>query len=311
MSTEPLVTETITPRTYVFPSLSWGAIIGGTVAAIGIQILLSVLGVGAGLAIFTPSSDAHPAAAFSEDAAAVWTASALVALFFGAAIAGRFSNSLHGGFVHGILVWSLTLIISLLLLSVGTGVILGGAFKVLGEGIGIGGKAAASSVSETIKNGMTRNADLLGSFTDEAVQSVPTNSAPKAATRAKREIGFAVAKLFNPGNEDGFQTNRTAAIKALVDSTQVSEAEATQTVDEWTNSYQSLKVELDNAKNLAEQKARQTADEAAKSLSTAATWTFFGLLIGLLVSAGGGVLGAESALRRVKIATVTSQTPGV
>src|SRR6202012_3550600 len=95
-----------------FPSLCWGAILGGTVAAIGIHILLTTLGVAAGLATFSPMTDAHPTAAFSEGAAAVWSACALVAIFFGAVIAGRFSPSVPSGVVHGILVWRLTLIVT-------------------------------------------------------------------------------------------------------------------------------------------------------------------------------------------------------
>src|ERR1700749_750939 len=77
------------------PSLCWGAIIGGTIAAIAIHILLSTLGIGAGLATFSPLTNAHPSAALSEETAAIWSACALVALFFGAVIAGRFSHSLH------------------------------------------------------------------------------------------------------------------------------------------------------------------------------------------------------------------------
>ena len=98
----------------LFPTLCWSAIIGGTVAAIGIQILLSLLGVGAGLAMFAPMADTRPVAALSEEAAATWTACALVALFFGAVIAGRFPHSIQSGFVQGILVWCLTLIIALI-----------------------------------------------------------------------------------------------------------------------------------------------------------------------------------------------------
>src|ERR1700679_3900240 len=101
MNTEisPVTTETIANRPLCcgFPSLCWAAIIGGTVAAIGIQILLSLLGTGAVLAAFSPMSDARPAVAFSEDAAAIWSVCALVALFFGAVIAGRFSHTVHGG----------------------------------------------------------------------------------------------------------------------------------------------------------------------------------------------------------------------
>jgi len=290
-----------------FPTLCWGAIIGGTVAAIGIQVLLSILGVGAGLAMFTPMTDARPAAAFSEEAAAIWTGCALVALFFGAVIAGRFSHSLHGGFVHGIMVWCLTLIITLVLVSMGTGMVMGGALKVLGTSIGTGGKAVASAVGDVVKDGAKRSSDQIQSFVQEAVQSISTNAAPKATTRANREISFAVTKLFAPGNDVNSQTNRAAVIKALMDYTQVSEAEATKTVDDWTLSYNNLKTELDNLKTTAEQKAKEAADQAASNLSSAAIWSFSGLLIGLLVSAGGGVLGGDHALRRVKVLRETER----
>jgi hypothetical protein len=305
MNNEPsLVTpETTTNRSLCcgFPALCWSAIIGGTIAAIGIQILLSILGTGAGLAIFAPMTDNNAVKSFSEGAAAIWSICALVALFFGAVIAGRFSHSVHGGFVHGIIVWCLTLIISLLLLTAGTGLVIGGVLKVLGEGLGIGGKVVAAGTGDLVKEGVKRSSDQLGSFIDEAVQSVPTNAAPKAATRAKREIGFAVTKLFAPGNDIKSPDNRSAVIKSLGDYAQMSEADATKTVDDWMVSYKNLKAELDNLKPMAEQKAKVAADEAAHNISITAIWAFFGLLLGLLVSAAGGILGADHAMRRVKV----------
>jgi hypothetical protein len=305
----PVVAQTYTtqalqtPYSY-FPSLCWGAIIGGTIAAIGIHILLSLLGVGAGLAAFEPTTNADSVKHFSEGAAAVWTGCALVSLFFGAVIAGRFSKSLHNGFVHGILVWSITLIITLLLVSTGTGVVVGGAFKILGESVGMGTKAVASGLGDVVKEGAKRGSDQLTSFISEASQSIPTNAAPKDVARAQREIGFAVTKLFTPGNDVSSQTNRAAVIKALVEYTHVSEADATKTVDEWTTSYKDLQAEVANVKATAEQKAKETADETAQLLSSAGIWTFFALLIGMLVSAGGGVLGADFAVRQVKIKNI-------
>ncbi len=279
-----------------FPSLCWGAIFGGTVAAIGIHILLTALGVGGGLAAFTPITDSHPVANFSIGAAIVWTACALIALWFGGFVAGRFSHSLHSGFVHGILVWSLTLIITLLLLSMGTGMVLGGALNILGKGLGIGGKAVAAGAGEVAREGAKRSAVQLGSFIDEAVQSAPATATPKTATRAKREIGFAVTKLFAPDNDINFQDNRTPAIKALVVYAEMSEADATKAVDDWIASYKNLKAELDRMKSVAEQNARKAADRAATNLSCAAIWSFFALLAGLLLSSLGGSCGAKRAL---------------
>lgn len=310
MLNEPIIpsnTETITATAVrtVLPSLCWGAIIGGTVAAVGIHILLTALGVGAGLATFSPTTDPNPVGSFSVGAAIVWTICALVALWFGGGLAGRFSHSRHGGFVHGVLVWSLTLIITILLLSMGTGMVLGGALKVLGEGLGIGGKALAAGMSGVAEAGVKRGADQLGSFIDEAVQSAPTNAAPKEITRAKREIGFAVTKLFAAGNDLGSQDNRTAVTKALTSYAGMSEADAIKAVDEWTASYKSLQAELANLTKLADEKARIAADRAASNLSCAAIWSFFVLLIGLLVTAFGGSCGAKYALRHADSQLVT------
>jgi hypothetical protein len=284
------------------PSLCWGAILGGTVAAIGIHILLTTLGVGAGLAIFSPSTDGHPAAAFSESAAVIWSVCALIAVFFGAVIAGRFSHTVHNGLVHGIMVWSLTLVITVLLLSRGTGMVLGGGLKVLGAGMGMGAAAAGPGIGEVVKMGAQRNDGELSSFIDEASSSVPTNALPKASIRAKREVGLAVAKLFAPENDVNSAENRAAAVKALVDYTQMSNADAEATVDGWIASYKELKAELDKDKDAA----KAAADEAAHMLAVTGTWTFFGLLLGLIVSAGGGVLGADIAVKRVKALRLTT-----
>ena len=288
-----------------FPTLCWRAIFGGTIAAIGIHILLTALGVGGGLAAFTPITDANPIANFSIGAAIVWTVCALVALWFGGFVAGRFSHSLHSGFVHGILVWSLTLIITLLLLSMGTGMVLGGALNVLGGGLGIGAKAAAPAMSELAKDATSRNTAQLASFTDEAVQSAPATATPKAATRAKREIGFAVGKLFAPGNDVSSPENRAAAIRALVQYSEMSEADASRTVDEWIVSYKNLQAELERMKAEADKKARELADRAASNLSCAALWSFFALLAGLLASSLGGSCGAKRALMHVDVHRVS------
>ena len=280
-----------------YHSLCWPAVLAGTVAAIGIHLLLSALGVGAGLATFKPLTDADPVASISVGAAFVWTLCATVALGFGGLIAGRFSRCLHAGFVHGILVWSLTLIVSLLFLSLGTGMILGGAMKVLGEGLGIGGRAVAAGVSDAAKAAAWRSSSLLASFIQEAAQSVPTNAEPKAVTRAQREVGLAVTKLFAPGNEGNTRDNRVAAIKALMDYTQMSEVDSTKTVDEWIVSEHQLQVELDRQAAVVEQSAREAADVAARHLSHAAMWCFFALLIGLLAAAFGARCGARWGLR--------------
>ena len=91
--------------------------------------------------------------------------------------------------------------------------------------------------------------------------------------------------------------NRTAAIQAVTQYSGMSEADSAKAVDGWMASAKSLKSELDNLKATAEAKARAAADRAAHNLSVAAIWTFFGLLIGLLIAAMCGRCGAMCAVR--------------
>jgi hypothetical protein len=276
-----------------FPSLNWTAILGGTIVAMAVHFLLGTLGVGAGLAIFSPLTDAHPGENFSLGAAVVWSLCALAALFCGGVLAGRYSHSLHGGFVHGIIVWSITLIVTFTFAAVGTGTILGGALKVLGQGAAVAGQAAVGA-GQVAQDAAKRNETQTGSFIDEAVQSFPPNSAQ--ATRAKREVGFAVTRFFAPGNDVNSAENRRTLLQSLTNAG-MSEADATKTVDAWITSNRDLQMELAAIKSRAEEKARAAAEEAASHLSAAALWAFVGLLLGLLVSALGGSVGAQSAVR--------------
>lgn len=155
---------------------------------------------------------------------------------------------------------------------------------------------AAVGPGQLIKDATDRSSTQTGSFIDEAVQAVPPGSA-QVSTRAKREIGFAVTRLFAPGNDINSVENRRAAVQSLTNYAGMSDADATRTVDEWTNSYRELQKELGVIRARADEKARIVADEAASHLSAAALWSFVGLLLGLLVTALGGSVGARSAVR--------------
>jgi len=280
-------------------SICWRAILAGTTAAIGIQLLLTSLGLGAGLATFSPLNDNDPLERFNTGAAIIWSLCALVSLWFGALIAGRFSHSWHSGFVHGMLVWSLTLIITVLLLSKGTGMVLGGGLKLLAN-IGIAGVGVSAAQSDLDRDAVKQTTDELGSFTEEAAQSVPTNAAPKAITRAHRTVSLAVARLFATDSDLDSQPNRLAVVHALMESTQMNEAEANHTVDDWVDSYRQLKANLDDAKARAQQAAKAAADRASRQLSRAAIETFFALLLGLVVSAAAGSFGGRYAARHLE-----------
>jgi hypothetical protein len=85
---------------------------------------------------------------------------------------------------------------------------LGRAMKIHDEDLGISRQAVVFAEDDLATTAAKRSQDQLCSFVEEAVQSISTNAAPKAGTRAQREVGFAVTKLFAPVNAAAFPANR-------------------------------------------------------------------------------------------------------
>ena len=301
-STVPVTTYDNTYHRHLpfYRAISWGAIFAGAVSAMALQLLFTLLGGSIGLGIFQPMNDPDPLKNFGLGAAIIWSLCALVSLWFGGGIAGFFSNKANykSGAMHGLVVWCVVMVVSFGLVSLGVGLTAGGAVKVVGEGLGIGGKATAGAVSEAGKEGLQRNKDEVSSFLDEATSV--TNSSPTDNVRAKREIGLALTKLFAPENENSFTDNRTTLINALAQYDGMSQNDATKTVDEWIASYNDLKAQLKTAKDAAEQKAREAAEVAAHNLAWASAVSFVAFLIGLGVTMCGGKCGARSACRAYK-----------
>jgi hypothetical protein len=116
--------------------LSWGAIIAGLFVAIGVHLVLALLGVAIGMSAWNPAS---PGGVDGGDVAAgvgIWAAvSGLIALFVGGATTGRLAGVLNrkDGALHGAVLWSLTTVVLMWLMVSGLGFLLGGAFDVMGR----------------------------------------------------------------------------------------------------------------------------------------------------------------------------------
>src|SRR5262245_57805441 len=108
----PITRETIVERRQ--PQLRWSAVFGGTILAIGLWILLQVLGMGLGLAAVNTDNAGNLKGI--GIGTGIWTLIApLIALFLGAWLAGRMSGSRDKkiGAMHGGVIWALAMIIGL------------------------------------------------------------------------------------------------------------------------------------------------------------------------------------------------------
>jgi hypothetical protein len=117
--------------------LSWGAIFAGLIVAMVTQIVLSVLGLAIGLTVWDPGD----AAGSLAQGAGIWMAvAALVSLFIGGLVTGHLAGVLTvgDGALHGGIMWGLSMVVTLWLTASGAGMILGGAFQVVGTAAGAG-----------------------------------------------------------------------------------------------------------------------------------------------------------------------------
>jgi hypothetical protein len=294
----PLVSE-LTVTAEAPSKVCWGAILAGLSAALALQVLFMMLGAGLGFAIYSPLTNDNPVADLGTGAVVVQGISAVFSLWFGGWIAGRFAplGVRMTGWLHGFVVWCAATVAGVLLVSFGAGWVLGDLSKLVGGGLSMAGKPAAAlaeGATDTAKDALKQSTDTLGSFVDEAIGRVPASNAT-GSVRAKREVAFAVGRLFNPIQQANPTEARAVVVQALVEHTGASAAEAERTVAAWTASYERLKTDLAAAKEQAETKAREAAEKAANALAVFSLCAFVAFTMGALAAAFGGKHGAMCA----------------
>jgi hypothetical protein len=114
--------------------VAWGPIWAGVVCAVGVQVILLLLGTAIGLSVVQARAGDVPNA--MDVAAGIWwVLSSLVALFIGGWVAGFLAmpRSLQHGALHGFLLWCTVTALSAALLATAGGVLLGGGLGVMGN----------------------------------------------------------------------------------------------------------------------------------------------------------------------------------
>lgn len=280
--------------------LSWPAIIAGLVTTMALEVLFVMAGAGLGFAVFTPLTDTNPGANFGAGALVVEGVSAVVSLWFGGWVAGRFTpiGVRTTGWLHGFVVWSAATVVAVAVVSTGAGWAFSGLSKVVGGGLSLAGKpvaAAAGKATDSASDALQHSRSTISSFVDEAVSNNAPGATPASGIRARREVGLALGRLFDPSQRANTAENHAAAVKALVDYTGMSQADAEKEVSDWSDSYQRLQAEINDAKQQAEAKAREEANEASKSLSVFSLCAFVAFVIGAAAAGAGGRHGARVA----------------
>lgn len=307
--------------------ISWGAVFGGFIVALTTQVVLTVLGLGIGLATIEPASEGMPSGSALGMGALIWLiVSSLVALFAGGAVAGRLAGVpvRMDGALHGVLAWCLLTVLSLLMISTAAGRLLGmtsnlvsGAVSAVGQGVAAvvpddlsGVRAAAGQLGVSNSEQIRREfRELLrqtgkpalqpGSLRESADQTAAAaqSAGERAATqpaRADEEAERVLDTFLRQLSGTARQVDRQAVVNVLVARTDMSRTEAEQTVDNWVQTGRQAMAQVnqtvqDTGEYLAD-KAPVYAEKAASTASSAALWSFVAMLLGVLAAAGGGWL---------------------
>ncbi len=269
--------------------LSWGALFGGMFAALGVWLLLTVLGLAIGLSAIDPSRPA------STKIAGLTTGIAslivpLVALFVGGLVAARAAGIVDRatGAIHGAVMWSLATILGVVL----TGAVLRGVIDTAG---GVAGAAASAlgSAGPRFAHGVgIDTSDLVGPINERLLSEGKLPIRPERLQAAIRDsAGMAM--------QDG-QFDKDTFARALSDETGLSEAGASDIAD---RIEAQVRMQVDEM--------RRGALQAADATGHAMWWVFLGMTLSLASAVLGATIGVSRkqrmAARGVPIAVVEPQ----
>ena len=268
--------------------LSWSAVLGGVVLVVAMQILFAILGAGVGASVI----DSGPSAGgFGLGAALWWLASTVAALFVGSYVAARLGGvaDRFDGVLHGLVIWSVTLIATLYLLTSTVGGLVGGAFRTLG-GVASAAGSSLSASAPTLASAAGVTPETLESRAQAYLQPAPADPAAMTPQEAQKEIATAVPGLVS---ED---PSRVAQSKARIVAIIAAQEKITQ--PEAQARFEAAQARLEAARDETVTTAKAAANKAADGAAGVSFTAFAALVIGAIAAAIGGALATPVGLRR-------------
>jgi len=270
------------------PRLSWGAIFGGAVTALGLWVLLYAFGLAVGLSSLDPANP-HSVRG-SSIFTGVWALIApLIALFIGGWVAGRGSSIVtrgHGA-THGLVMWGLTTLLGAGMVAVMMSALVGGAVSVGKTVVSAGGGALGAAAGNT--GGAAR---WLGIDADDALAPINNRlTAEGKPTITAQQLQAATRDVAQTAVREG-RLDREALIGAITQNTGLSRADAEQIGDRIQVQAQNASTRVQNSLHAVAVRA-ETGALKAGDMTGKALWGVFGaLLLGLVAAIAGGAAGA-------------------
>ncbi|MGR9344675.1 hypothetical protein ACU8NW_08680 [Rhizobium leguminosarum] len=275
--------EIATPVESSKSAMTWGPIFGGAAAAIGVTLILLLLGSGVGLTMVSPWSGQSSSLGTVGVTAAIWL---VVVQWLSSGLGGYITGRLRTKWAavhtdevffrdtaHGFISWALATIFVAGFLASSLTSLAGAGAQAVGSAATAAGSAASSTASV---------ADLPTAYFTDAL--LRPEQARAGATSDDAAATAEVSRILLNGAAAGLIPDDDKAYLATIVSarTGLSEADARTRVD-------TVLKRIDDAK-VAAQKA---ADEARKAASTTALLGALSLLIGAFIAAAAAAFGGS------------------
>lgn len=263
--------------------VSWSSIFAGVVAAIAVELLLNLLGIGVGAATINPQQGetGHGLAI----GAAIWfVISSIISLFIGGWIVGRLAGTSNkkDGALHGFVTWALASLVLFYLLSTAIGGLLGGAASVLGQ--------TASLAARGVQAVTPAATNLISQATGVTPAQVQSEAGDVA-----RDPNFQAFVAGVIRNGEVTPQDRQALANLLVSRRGMSMQDANATIDRW-------QAQIEQTVQQTKQTATEAATGAASGASKGAFGSFVALLLGLAAAVWGSWTGTREPVRPRPIA---------
>jgi hypothetical protein len=295
-----LVGPSLTP---LAPRVSWAAIFAGALVAVGVWLLLHLLGMSIGLIAVDPNDPSSLRGV--GIGTGVWSLIApIVALFAGGFATGQLGGPLRRmtAALHGAVMGSLATIVSLAMVWMMVASRVGGAVT---AGTAVA-SSAASGAADLMKQGNGLSLEMLGISPDDLMTPIndrlrAAGKPPLTADQVKAAAQDALRAAIRKGELD-----REILIGALADNTALSRSDAREIAAMLEPRYQQHAARLREIAQKAQQRALEVAEDSGKAM----LGMFFSLFFGLTATVGGALLGVRREQRRTWTDTRGQMTHG-
>ncbi len=183
--------------------VSWGAILAGTIVALAVQIVLTLLGFSIGLGVMSQATDTSALGGVGIGGMIWLVVSTLISLYIGGYVAARLAGvpTKTDGVLNGVVVWALATLLSLYLATSAVGTAVSGVAGIIGQGLQTA-TSGATTVAPEAAEALKRNPQEARETARQAVDEVQ---------QQYRQVRRQAGQTLNEAQQEAAQTARQAA----------------------------------------------------------------------------------------------------